>query len=86
MYYPKECKVAQTDPLKPPAAKGVSLTVILNRVCQLFSELKRHPAAFIFEEPMDPVDAVSEEVMKEFTTLSLLQIQFKIGNKFETSD
>ena len=67
----------RTEPKKLPHPSTTH-----QRVLQLLTDLQKHPSAVIFNQPLDPKHPKFHDVRHEFTTLSYIELQFKLGTKF----
>jgi 5-hydroxyisourate hydrolase-like protein (transthyretin family) len=52
----------------------------------LFSIMNKHEAASLFNQTLDANHPLYNEVKSEFTTLGMMDLEFKIGNKYQTTD
>jgi hypothetical protein len=71
--------------LKLDAKKG-NLAEIQNKIKELFEKLKAHEHSHLFNQPLDTNHSLYHEVKDKFTTLSMLDLYFKIGDKYKTTD
>ena len=54
-------------------------------VQDLFDTLKKNKGAFLFNEPLDPNHYLFHEIKNDFITLNMIEIYFKIGSKYQTT-
>ena len=55
--------------------------------CQdLFDTLKADPNSDIFNRPLDVNHPLYEELKNDYQTLSMIELHFKIGNKYHNTD
>lgn len=52
----------------------------------MLQNLKSHSASFIFNEPLDSNHILFNEIKYEFVTLNMLDLYFKLGNKFQKTN
>lgn len=56
------------------------------RVMDLLQTMNKHEAASLFNQTLDVNHPLYTEVKSEFTTLGMMDLKFKIGNKYQTTD
>jgi hypothetical protein len=72
--------------LKKADSKKITTTEIQRKMQDLFETMKTHEHAWLFNLPLDQNHPLYNKVKDEYTTLSMLDLSFKIGNSFKNTD
>lgn len=66
--------------------KKGTIQEVNKRVSDLIETMKKHEAAHLFNQPLDSNHKLYEEIKDQYTTLSMLDLHFKIGDKYKNTD
>lgn len=61
-------------------------TDVYKRVQELLHTMNKHEAASLFNQKLDANHPLHSEVKSEYTTLGMIDLKFKIGDKYTTTD
>ena len=72
--------------LKKVDSKKISTSEVHRKMQELFETMKQHEHADLFNKPLDQNHPLYNDIKAEYTTLSMLELSFKIGNTFKSTD
>lgn len=58
----------------------------IRKVTEMMEIMKQHEAAHLFNQPLDANHHMYKEIKDTYTTLSMIDLHFKIGDKYKTTD
>lgn len=59
---------------------------VIKKVTELFETMKTHEHSHLFNQPLDTKHPMYDEMRANYMTLSMLDLHFKIGDKYKTTD
>jgi hypothetical protein len=59
---------------------------IQKKMGDVFETMKKEPSAHLFNQPLNTNHPMYEEVKGNYMTLTMLDLHFKIGNKYKNTD
>lgn len=70
------------EPVQPEKKPPCGVQEAQKKVQELFELLKKYPNSYLLNQPLSIVHPLYHQLKHDFQTLSMLELQFRIGNKF----
>jgi hypothetical protein len=71
---------------KKPDGKKCNVAEVNKKMSELIESMKKHEAANLFNQPLDTNHSMYSDIKDKYTTLSMLDLHFKIGDQFKNTD